>query len=142
MTDLILSALGGSLHSSPMFGTFADPNLQALLRPPFYRGRQGNLYYDGLVPFVLPFLLCLPFLLTGVYIVVNTCRRAKTSKRKDSTRKIWALQYPYLLFVNFTAISLIATVVFLYKKGELPDPDPARKKNCTLSELIKAYQTH
>lgn len=134
----MLSALGGSIHSSPMFGTFADPNLQALLRPPFYRRRQGKFYYDELVLFVIPVLLCLPFLATCVNIVVNICQSAKTSERNDSNWKPWAQQYPYLLFVNFTAISLIATVVFLYKISEYPDPDPARKQNCTFSELVKA----
>lgn len=133
----MLSGVGGSVHRSPTFGTFADPKLQALLLPPFNRKRRGEFYYDGLVLFVLPILFCLPFLPTCVYILVNICRSAKTSKRKNSNWKPWTLQYPYLLFVNFTAISLIATVVYLYKISERPDPDPARKTFTPFLNVLK-----
>jgi hypothetical protein len=110
-----------------MFGSFGDPRLQDLFRPPYHRSRQGSFYYDALVVYITPVLLSLPLLFTLVYIGVNLGPSAKIRKPKGNNWKPWAMQYPYLLFVILTTCSLIATVVFLYKTSECPDPNPERK---------------
>jgi hypothetical protein len=110
-----------------MFGTFGDPRLQDLFCPPYHRSRQGGFYYDRRVVYIIPVLLCLPLLVTLVYISVNLGSSARIRKPKGNNWKPWAMQYPYLLFINLTTCALIATVVFLYKTSERPDPNPERK---------------
>src|SRR5271155_4698726 len=99
-----------------MFRSFADPDVQDLLRPPYSRWDQG---FD-VTPIVLSVLLCLPFLLTIFYAAASCALRAKVTRKKDKGWKPWALQYPYLLFINSTTVALIATVVFLYQISECP----------------------
>lgn len=109
-----------------MFSTFANPDLPDLFRPPNHGSRQGDFCYNTLVLFVLPVLPCVPFLLVFFSIVVRLGLSAKSRKQKHNNWKPWALQYPYLLFVNFMAVALIATVITLYKRSECPDPDRER----------------
>ena len=110
-----------------MFDTFGDPSKRDLFHPPYHRSRRGRFYYDALVVFVLHALLCLPFLVTFIYVDVNLGSCIKIRKSEGNNSKPWAMQYPYLLFVNLTTFALIATVGFLYKTSECPDPDPERE---------------
>jgi hypothetical protein len=114
--------VGGSTHHSSMFGAFADPQLQLLFEPPNYR-RYND---EEIVVVVVSVTLCLPFLLAAICLIIKICFN-KIRKQPAQRWKSWALQYPYLLFVNFAAAALIALVVYLYNTSELPDPDCERE---------------